>query len=148
MGNMEGRAPSAALYLFTAQFAPRSNHRLKRNNGALLVRSCLRLAAAAISFILYSFGSTSACRSCRRGRTLALPVKVVAALAAFWAMARQIGSFLVGGYIAGRMRSHWSDAPPHEARFRDEVHGLLVGHWAWSSVPACELTGAKWHRAL
>lgn len=99
------------------------------------------LAAAAIAFVLCSFGSTIGLSLVSPWPNSGLPAKVVAALAVFWAMASQIGSFLAGGYIAGRMRSRWSDAPPHEVEFRDGVHGLLVwalwcGHWAWSSVPA------------
>jgi hypothetical protein len=90
------------------------------------------LAAAAIAFVLYSFGSTIGLSLVSPWPNSGLPAKVVAALAVFWAMASQIGSFLAGGYIAGRMRSRWSDAPPHEAEFRDGVHGLLV--WALGVV--------------
>jgi hypothetical protein len=90
------------------------------------------LAAAAIAFVLYSFGSTIGLSLVSPWPNSGLPAKVVAALAVFWAMASQIGSFLAGGYVAGRMRSRWSDAPPHEAEFRDGVHGLLV--WALGVV--------------
>jgi hypothetical protein len=42
-------------------------------------------------------------------------------------MAQQIGSIMLGGYVAGRMRSRWHE-PGHEAEFRDGLHGALV--WA------------------
>jgi hypothetical protein len=45
----------------------------------------------------------------------------------FWAMAQQIGAFMAGGYVAGRMRSRWHESG-HEADFRDGLHGGLV--WA------------------
>jgi hypothetical protein len=45
----------------------------------------------------------------------------------FWAMASQIGAFMAGGYVAGRMRSRWHETG-HEAEFRDGLHGGLV--WA------------------
>jgi hypothetical protein len=41
-------------------------------------------------------------------------------------------SFLVGGYIAGRMRSAWDESSSDEVQFRDGIHGLLV--WALSIV--------------
>lgn len=90
------------------------------------------LAAAAIAFVLYSFGSTIGLSLVSPWPNSGLPAKLVASIAAFWAIATQIGSFLVGGYIAGRMRSRWSDAPVHEVGFRDGVHGLLV--WALGVV--------------
>jgi hypothetical protein len=49
-------------------------------------------------------------------------------LAVFWIVAQQIGSFLAGGYIAGRLRSRWAEAKPDEIEFRDGVHGAMV--WA------------------
>jgi hypothetical protein len=90
------------------------------------------LTAAAISFVLYSFGSTIGLSLVSPWPNSGLPAKFVAGLAVFWAMVSQIGSFLVGGYIAGRMRSRWSEAPSYEAEFRDGVHGLLV--WALAVV--------------
>jgi hypothetical protein len=42
-------------------------------------------------------------------------------------MAQQIGAFMAGGYVAGRMRSRWHETG-HEADFRDGFHGGLV--WA------------------
>jgi hypothetical protein len=57
-----------------------------------------------------------------------MSAKGIASLAIFWAMAQQIRSFMVGDYVAGRMRSQWHDATQHEAEFRDDLHGGLV--WA------------------
>ena len=90
------------------------------------------LAAAAISFVLYSFGSTIGLSLVSPWPNSGLPVKLVAAVPAFWMLVSQIGSFLVGGYIAGRMRARWSDAASHEVEFRDGVHGLMV--WALGVV--------------
>jgi hypothetical protein len=90
------------------------------------------LAAAAISFVLYSFGSTIGLSLVSPWPNSGLPPRLVAALAVFWVVASQIGSFLIGGYVAGRLRSHSSDIPSHEADFRDGVHGLLV--WALGVV--------------
>jgi hypothetical protein len=34
-------------------------------------------------------------------------------------MAQQIGAAMVGGYVAGRMRSRWDQITEHEVEFRD-----------------------------
>jgi hypothetical protein len=89
------------------------------------------LAASAISFVLLTAGATI-------GLSLISPYqsesygKVAASIAVFWSVAVPILSFLVGGYIAGRMRSAWADATNEEVQFRDGMHGLLV--WALSIV--------------
>jgi hypothetical protein len=44
-------------------------------------------------------------------------------------MAQQIGTFMGGAYVAGRLRSRWhEEAPQDEVDFRDGLHGGLV--WA------------------
>ena len=58
--------------------------------------------------------------------------KLAVSVAVFWSLAVPILSFLVGGYIAGRMRSAWAEATTDEAHFRDGIHGLLV--WSLSVV--------------
>jgi len=89
------------------------------------------LAASAISFVLLTAGASiglsliSPYHSESYGRT-------AASIAVFWSVAVPILSFLVGGYIAGRMRSAWADATSDEVQFRDGMHGLLV--WALSIV--------------
>lgn len=89
------------------------------------------LAASAISFVLLTAGASL-------GLSLLSPYasqsygKSAASLAVFWSIAVPILSFLVGGYIAGRMRSAWDDTTLDEGNFRDGIHGLLV--WALSIV--------------
>jgi hypothetical protein len=89
------------------------------------------LAAAAILFVLLTAGGSI-------GLSLVSPYayqsysRTVASLATGWVIAVSIGSLLVGGYIAGRMRSAWGEGVSTEVVFRDGVHGLLV--WALSVV--------------
>jgi hypothetical protein len=83
--------------------------------------------AAAISFVLLTFGAAIGLSATSPWPNSGMSAKVVASMAIFWAMAQQIGAFLVGGYVAGRMRSRWAETGD-EADFRDGLHGGLV--WA------------------
>jgi hypothetical protein len=85
-------------------------------------------SAAALSFLLLTFGSAIGL-----SMTSAWPNSGVSGLtfiivATLWAVLVQVGSFAIGGYIAGRMRSAWPDTAQSEGQFRDGAHGFLV--WA------------------
>jgi hypothetical protein len=92
--------------------------------GAVLAGAVL---AAAISFVLLTFGTAIGLSATSPWPNSGASAKVIASIAVFWAMAQQIGAFMAGGYVAGRMRSRWHEAG-HEAEFRDGLHGGLV--WA------------------
>jgi hypothetical protein len=92
--------------------------------GAVLAGAVL---AAALSFVLLTFGSAIGLSATSPWPNSGLSVKVIATLAVFWALAQQIGSLMAGGYVAGRMRSRWHE-PGDEKEFRDGLHGGLV--WA------------------
>ena len=87
------------------------------------------IGASAISFLLLTFGAAI-------GLTLTSPWPNASGLGAWglmiavawWAVMVQIGSFFVGGYLAGRMRRRFFDADEGESDFRDSTHGFLV--WA------------------
>src|SRR5688572_10586344 len=83
--------------------------------------------AAALSFVLLTFGTAIGLSAASPWPNSGLSAKVIASLAVFWAVAQQIGSLMAGGYVAGRVRSRWLEAG-HEAEFRDGLHGGLV--WA------------------
>jgi hypothetical protein len=51
----------------------------------------------------------------------------LALLSGFWIIVVAVGSFALGGYLAGRVRSTWK-ASEDEVEFRDGTHGLIV--WA------------------
>jgi hypothetical protein len=93
--------------------------------GAVLAGGAM---AAAISFVLLSFGSAIGLSFVSPWAGTGASAKVIASLAVFWTMAQQIGAFMVGGYVAGRMRSRWGETTEHEVEFRDGLHGGLV--WA------------------
>lgn len=84
--------------------------------------------AAAISFVLLAFGTAIGLSFVSPWSDAWASTKVIASMAIFWTMAQQIGSAMVGGYVAGRMRSRWGEASDDEVEFRDGLHGGLV--WA------------------
>jgi hypothetical protein len=90
------------------------------------------LLASALSFVLLTFGSAVGLSLVSPWTSTASSAKWTGALAVFWIVAQQIGSFLAGGYIAGRLRSRWAEASPDEVEFRDGVHGGLV--WAIGAI--------------
>src|SRR4029453_6082279 len=92
--------------------------------GAVLAGAVL---AAALSFVLLTFGAAIGLSATSPWPNSGLSAKVIATLAVFWALAQQIGSLMAGGYVAGRMRSRWHEAG-NEKEFRDGLHGGLV--WA------------------
>lgn len=47
-------------------------------------------------------------------------------------VACQVAASMLGGYLAGRLRTRWLHIHEHEAHFRDTAHGLLA--WAVSVV--------------
>jgi hypothetical protein len=89
------------------------------------------LTASAISFVLLTAGGAI-------GLSLISPysgesyTKTAASVAAFWSIAVPILAFLIGGYLAGRLRSAWAEASLEEVQFRDGMHGVLV--WSLSIV--------------
>jgi hypothetical protein len=94
--------------------------------GAIIAGAVL---AAALSFVLLTAGAAiglSFVSAAEESNSTAASL-----FAAFWAIAVPIGTLLAGGYIAGRMRTAWSENES-EGDFRDGVHGALV--WGVSII--------------
>lgn len=49
-----------------------------------------------------------------------------------WITFMQLAASILGGYIAGRLRTKWMDLPTDEVVFRDTVHGFLA--WAAATL--------------
>jgi hypothetical protein len=93
--------------------------------GAVLAGAVL---AAALSFVFLTFGAAIGLSTTSPWADSGVSAKTLAAIAVFFAMVQQIGSFMAGGYVAGRMRSRWGETNKDEVEFRDGLHGGLV--WA------------------
>ena len=105
--------------------------------GAVLAGAFL---AAAISFVLLTFGAAIGLSATSPWPNSGASAKLIATLAVLWAMMQQIGAFMVGGYVAGRMRARWHETTQHEVEFRDGLHGGLV--WAVGIVIGAALVMA------
>jgi hypothetical protein len=84
--------------------------------------------AAALSFVFLAFGTATGFSLTSPWPGSGLSAKTLAYVSIFFVMVQQIGAFLVGGYVAGRMRSRLADISKDEGDFRDGLHGGLV--WA------------------
>ena len=84
--------------------------------------------AAALSFVFLTFGGAIGLSTVSPWPNSGVSAKTATSLAVFWTLAQQIGAFMIGGYIAGRLRARWAEANEDETEFRDGLHGALV--WA------------------
>src|ERR1044071_345857 len=85
------------------------------------------IVAAATSFVLMGFASAVGLMVASPSPTWRDTSVWLAVLSGFWIIVVAVGSFALGGYLAGRVRSTWA-ASPDEVEFRDGTHGLIV--WA------------------
>jgi hypothetical protein len=88
--------------------------------------------ASAISLVLLAFGSAVGLSFADFQAGPDVNPIWIAIAAATWLLWVQISSFMIGGYVTGRMRRRSHDATEHESDIRDGVHGLLV--WAGALV--------------
>jgi len=86
------------------------------------------LCAAAISLVLFTFGSAVGLSAISPWPHVGLSPTVALIIAALWAAVVQVMGFAAGGYVAGRVRNGWGSVVAPERRFRDGMHGLIV--WA------------------
>jgi hypothetical protein len=85
------------------------------------------IVAAATSFVLMGFASSVGLMVTSPSPTWRDASLWLVILSGFWIVVVAVGSFALGGYLAGRVRSTWR-ASEHEIEFRDGVHGLIA--WA------------------
>jgi len=86
------------------------------------------LGAAAISFVLFAFGSAIGLSAVSPYPYRGVGASTFFIVAALYAATVQVVSYAAGGYLAGRMRMPWLDGVLAERHFRDGAHGFAV--WA------------------
>jgi hypothetical protein len=98
------------------------------------------LAAAAVFFVLISFATAIGLAVSSGSPTWRDTSVGLVVLSGAWVVLTAVGSFALGGYIAGRIRSTWR-SNPDEVHFRDGLHGLLV--WSIAVIIGVGLTWAS-----
>jgi hypothetical protein len=87
------------------------------------------IAAAALSFVLFTFGSSLGIALASSSPSWRDASVTLAVLSGLYVILATVASFGFGGYIAGQLRSPWAaSTDTDEVEFRDGIHGLLV--WA------------------
>ncbi|HEX3822050.1 MAG TPA: hypothetical protein VHW45_17095 [Candidatus Sulfotelmatobacter sp.] len=84
--------------------------------------------AAALTLMLCTLGAGAGLSSLSPWPNAGVSPSAVRTGALVWLAVVEILSAAVGGYVAGRLRTKWTDLHAHEVYFRDTAHGLL----AWS----------------
>lgn len=93
--------------------------------GAILAGA---IVATAVSFVLLTFGASLGLSIASPSPTWRNASVGLALLSGVWLLAVAMGSFALGGYVAGRMRGRLAPASPDEVDFRDGMHGAIA--WA------------------
>ncbi|MBO9355203.1 hypothetical protein GG851_14520 [Bordetella petrii] len=88
--------------------------------------------AAAVSAMLITGGTGLGFLSVSPWRNEGPSGSALAIGSIIWLLVTQIISYGIAGYVAGRLRTKWTDVASDEIYFRDTAHGFLV--WALSAV--------------
>jgi hypothetical protein len=90
------------------------------------------VAAAAATLVLMLVGAGLGLTMVSPFSNEGISLETVAASTAIWLMVVQWLSALLGGYIAGRLRTKWVNLHTDEVLFRDTAHGFLA--WALATL--------------
>lgn len=90
------------------------------------------VTAAAISIILALFGTGLGLAATSPWQGSGISIGSFTVLAAIWLIIVQWVASLFGGYMAGRLRTKWTDVHTDEVFFRDTAHGFLA--WALGTL--------------
>jgi hypothetical protein len=93
--------------------------------------------SASLALILLSLGTGLGFSSVSPWSNLGAGASTVGKAAIAWLILTQIMASAMGGYLAGRLRTKWTNIHTDEVYFRDTAHGFLV--WAASLVITASL---------
>ncbi|MBY0610849.1 MAG: hypothetical protein K2P80_01565 [Beijerinckiaceae bacterium] len=90
------------------------------------------VVAAAISTLMTTFGAAIGLSATSPFSGQGLSARAIGIATAIWVLWVAVSSFMVGGYLSGRLRRRSHDASEHESDVRDGSHGLVV--WALGTL--------------
>jgi hypothetical protein len=93
--------------------------------------------SASLALILLSLGTGLGFSSVSPWSNIGASATTVGKAAIVWLILTQIIASAMGGYLAGRLRTKWTDLHTDEVYFRDTAHGFLV--WAVGLVITASL---------
>ncbi|MEF7612922.1 hypothetical protein V4F39_03295 [Aquincola sp. MAHUQ-54] len=93
--------------------------------------------AAALSMILLILGTGLGLSSVSPWAGEGASAGRIGASAILWLAFTQLAASGIGGYLAGRLRTRWTDTAADEVYFRDTAHGFLA--WAVASLATAAL---------
>jgi hypothetical protein len=93
--------------------------------------------SASLALILLSLGTGLGFSAISPWSDLGASASAVGRGAVVWLILTQILASAMGGYLAGRLRTKWTDVHTDEVYFRDTAHGFLV--WAVGMVITASL---------
>jgi hypothetical protein len=94
-------------------------------------------AAAALSLILLILGVGLGLSSVSPWATEGVTASTFGLSTILWLTLTQLAASAMGGYLAGRLRTKWSDVHTDEVYFRDTAHGFLA--WAVATLATAAL---------
>jgi hypothetical protein len=94
-------------------------------------------AAAALSLILLLLGTGLGLSSVSPWASEGIDAGTFGVSSILWITFMQLAASAVGGYLAGRLRTKWTDVQLDEVYFRDTAHGLLA--WAVATLGTAAL---------
>lgn len=94
-------------------------------------------AAASLSLILLILGVGLGLSSVSPWARQGVSAATFGVSTILWLMLTQLLASAMGGYIAGRLRTRWTDVHTDEVYFRDTAHGFLA--WAVASLATAAL---------
>jgi hypothetical protein len=100
---------------------------------------CGAVVAAAVSFVLLSFGSALGFAVASPSSTWRDTSALLSVTSGLWLLLTSLASFGLGGYLGSRLRLR-SEETLEESEFRDGTHGLVV--WALALIIGAVLTFA------
>jgi hypothetical protein len=98
------------------------------------------LVSAAIALILLALGAGLGLSSVSPWSGSGISASTVGYATILWLVVMQIISSSMGGYLAGRLRTKWTDVRTEEVYFRDTAHGFLA--WSLALVLSAALLGS------